>query len=888
MKKLFAVLLALALLLPMGLGTVANAEEVEKKGFYVVNWSAPLEEKTNIYTSPYFWSNSSKVAAGEAHVSMPHVSGTGGTIEGMAAALKEIFDSYPEGARYFTFCLVHDAMHQHAEICFFDKAVPLVTGWLDQFLAEYKRIGGKLDGISIDVEFLNIYCSYLYDNVVTKDPLTYKKIVEHPTYQSRIRPQLVERGFKFYPNVTDETPEIYGIYPQSGAQYAVSRGIWNTVMRNYLGEVVGECCAPLWKYYPDASVNDYQTKDVNAWNKELDDSGSIRTSGGNSTTAGNCGNDNFYFVRPRSNYFTSASTKGPSYAKPVSYIGAYMEEKPFNRFLFDMNVAGNTALSSRNGRYTWVIAHHLYEPSANSPYTAETNYHLGLLNPEMFLGYILEQDCKKDPDLYELALTVVDQTMQELDRVAGYADRKTIYIDPTLNHNFVLTGMYANGRNIYRLTPDMAMGSLEDFKVAGASDLTFRIGGETITFPGGKIIEDSKIDEIGTFGFWIETAKDVTPTITRDSDYFRNNPTIGEDYEGYEANTRYAYDNANPEGCWEMKKGTDTNGATIVASANGKELAFKGTYTVKNVTMPGKVTAGDAYANNQAWEVSVTLPTDLAADAEVILLNAANEKKKSSDGGIKIAGGKVFYTKEGEYAEWEGVTLNPGTKYTIIRDLDFNDPENFTSDFYIYTADGTEVAKIKDVPMEELVLPVYSISLGTVKVAGEPVLVDDYKLYPTKVTAGMELYNASTGMKYAETDKAVSGDTVYRLSWLNATNQEKSYTVMAAYYNGETLVEEKAIQDVKLAPNGDGVIIGTVENKVEGQTLKVYLKDNNPAETDEPAGGENTTEDPNKGADGKGNLIIIIAAAAAVVVVVALVVVILISKKKKTAKTDAE
>ena len=70
---------------------------------------------------------------------------------------------------------------------------------------------------------------------------------------------LEERGFKFYSPITDQTPEIFGINTNSGADYAQSRSIWNAVMRTYLANTITEGCAPMWDYYPDAVLSDYQT-----------------------------------------------------------------------------------------------------------------------------------------------------------------------------------------------------------------------------------------------------------------------------------------------------------------------------------------------------------------------------------------------------------------------------------------------------------------------------------------------------------------------------------------------------------------------------------------------------------------------------------------------------
>jgi len=140
-----------------------------------------------------------------------------------------------------------------------------------------------------------------------------------------------------------------------------------------------------------------------------------------------------------------------------------------------------------------------------------------------------------------------------------------------------------------------------------------------------------------------------------------------------------------------------------------------------------------------------------------------------------------------------------------------------------------------------------------------------------------------------EAGKADAGNVAYRLSWLNTEQTEKSYTVMAAYYDGETKISEEAVKEIKLPANGDGIITGVVENKQEGKQLLVYLKDNNPPEeediptTDKPA--DEPVDDEKTGLDTQ-TIIIIAAAAAAVVIAIVVVVVVTASKKKKAAQTE--
>ena len=135
-------------------------------------------------------------------------------------------------------------------------------------------------------------------------------------------------------------------------------------------------------------------------------------------------------------------------------------------------------------------------------------------------------------------------------------------------------------------------------------------------------------------------------------------------------------------------------------------------------------------------------------------------------------------------------------------------------------------------------------------------------------------------------DKPYAKNTAYRLSWLNGTGYEKEYSVVAAYYKGETLVEEKVIETIKMAPGTDNVATGIVE-VAEGQSVKIFTRDISKSEPqgDAPSQDTNPTEKPKK--DDNGMLIAIIAVAVAIVAVIAVGVVFLTKKPApKTEKKD--
>ena len=152
----------------------------------------------------------------------------------------------------------------------------------------------------------------------------------------------------------------------------------------------------------------------------------------------------------------------------------------------------------------------------------------------------------------------------------------------------------------------------------------------------------------------------------------------------------------------------------------------------------------------------------------------------------------------------------------------------YTSSYYIYNANGELVGSAENVPMGINTVPVEGIGVTCTNITGEPVLLDNFKLYPTGVAADFELYDASSGIKVTDMEQARAEDTAYRLSWLNATDTEKVYSVIAAYYNAEgKLVSEQVLEEIKMAPGTDGVSTAIVKNETEGQTLLVYLRDGN-------------------------------------------------------------
>ena len=849
MKKLLALALVLAMLIPMGLIPVANADgEVTVQPFYSLGWSDFDDEKypyLDGLLTTNFKNIGDKAIIYYGGGQMMYGSYTDADVTKVAEAIKKEMDTRPAGARYWHMFGPAKIMKLAPKnVMYLDFGVDQLKDLTTALLKKYKEIGGQLDGLVIDIEYVGLSSWYIYANSTDKQPNNYQKnknvyadIVNDPRYATQIRPLLEERGFPFWPNPSGQQSEIYSICNlNKGAEYDLARSIWDTVSRIHLNNYSNKWCyEPLKEYFPEASLSDYQSHDSKPWLKlyGVTDDG-VTLSGGSSIKVGNTSSFSYYYARPGSDFYANKK----QYA---SFNDADYEASAFNTFMYDINFTRHMYESSDTKQIAPWITSYIYggkkaASMAYTPYYSELIYHLGMFDPEPFLSYTYVNEYKDEDGTigmntpkYVLTQQIMNELMAELTRVAGYSDRKNIPMPQYWNAEFVLSGMYANGRNIWRITPNTDEISLEAFKVEG-NDPTFSVKGRTVTFPGGKIIESTEISTAGSCGYWVETAKDVTPIVTNDADRYAKYPSLLENFERYNEGTWDAM-NARPANTWEVNCSIATpSSSNIVANGTGKALALTGEVTLRNVTLPGKITAGDTFAEDQTWEITVTIPEGLSDKAEIALLKYAGSGMRTNDGGLKISGGKLYYGEllqadangnaKVEYKALADIT--PGT-YTIRRVMNFHDNKNFTASYILLDAQGKEIKSVQNVAVPTFV-NINAIAF-TVKGADKAILLDDYKLYPSGLAADFELYDGATGRNVIGDEKTTSRarSTAYRLSWLNGTASETKASVMAAVYENGTLKEKKVIKEVAMKPGYDGVETGVVE-VAEGQHIMVYLQ----------------------------------------------------------------
>ena len=787
---------------------------ISVKPFYVLNGQAPWDPSPYIYEKPSFYTKT--FTKGQ---EKPTVSCYGTTdIATMAARLKEDFDNRPAGTRYFSYDTMSKCVHGLVEHnVYYDKAVDAAKEWLEEFLAEYYRIGGKLDGIQVDVEYVYggawyIHLGYNGKNkaTITNDPDKYNdpdifwSIVNDERYATQIRPMLEALGFEFLAesSQTSVKSEIYPINTKNSSQYT----IWDIVNKTRMAEAVNEAVyEPLLKYYPNACVTDYQVRYVNGWQKAHMNTAAAIV--GNRIGLGSTSNFNAYNARPSSDIYGYGDDA--SYTTPASYNAAAYELTPFNTVLWEMNIFKDMYDATPSKRIATHVTFFNYNPTkiggyANTPYYSESMFHIALMDPDPFMSYIRENEVFANGKYFDdakyrdfgYAMNVLSDLMAEVTRVAGASDREPIPTSSYWNSKFIISGMYAGGRNIWRITPDTSTGvSLEQFKIKDQAP-TFYINGQTIVFPQGRIIEDGKIREVGTCGYWVETPADVKPIIINDTDRYVKYPSLQENFDGYTVGTEFTSTTALPSTCWEV-----TGTAPTIQLNNGSNaLAMTGTTTVNSVKLPKNITAGDSYAQQQIWEVTITAPTS----GTLKLLST------TSDGGLKISGGNVYYTSKylgifDSDTAISGVTITAGSTYTVRREVNFTTSK---TSYSIYDANGTRLGGVSDLSLSATA-PVSQVGFSGSDISGTAYL-DNFKMYPTGVTTELEAYDVATGFEVSDPTAARTADTAYRLSWMNASSEYK----VAKIYNNGTLVEE-----ISMAPGQDGVNTGVIE----GTNIKLSM-----------------------------------------------------------------
>jgi hypothetical protein len=361
-------------------------------------------------------------------------------------------------------------------------------------------------------------------------------------------------------------------------------------------------------------------------------------------------------------------------------------------------------------------------------------------------------------------------------------------------------------------------------------DPTFFVNGQTVTFPKGKIIEDSTISIVGSSGYWVETAKDVMPVVSSRYDRYERFPSLKYTFNEYEDGA-FDYNTSQPKNAWGFtwKKFGDIKGESkIVTIDYDKKLSIIGNSKNWLKSLPANITAGDTYAEDQAWEITITIPKGLSKDAEIQLLNYSGTKQEQEDGGFKIKDSQVYYATGKFDADdmpiYEELgQVDADTTYTFVRYMDFNDKDAFTSTFTLKNKNGRTLKSAENIPA-----PFFNTieTVGfAVAEADKAVLVDDFKFFLTGTTLDFSVYDAKVGY-VADLDAVRDSSTAYRLSWLNATMEEETAYIKADITEGGKTTTT-VVKEIKMMPGSDSIATGVVEIKEVRMSPSIDVNDFN-------------------------------------------------------------
>ncbi|MBX7074381.1 MAG: fibronectin type III domain-containing protein [Pirellulales bacterium] len=176
---------------------------------------------------------------------------------------------------------------------------------------------------------------------------------------------------------------------------------------------------------------------------------------------------------------------------------AYLETwRSYSAFIADLKIVRTEVGASDVPFVPWVSGRDWLqrEYGLNHTYYPETIFHTALSGAEDFLFW------KDSADPQVANHTVLNNLLKELDPLVGFEGRKTItFTHAEWDDGYMLTGMEANGRRVYRLTPDPLL-SITNLSSGG--NVVFRIGGKTVTIPHATLYTPPG-GSVSNLGYWI-------------------------------------------------------------------------------------------------------------------------------------------------------------------------------------------------------------------------------------------------------------------------------------------------------------------------------------------------------------------------------------------------
>lgn len=416
------------------------------------------------------------------------------------AKAKGAADPMPEGHRALFSWDVHRTLSQdQQDYCrtadgkrtdqpgiWWDHGVEAVARTFDDFFKRYKDLGGKLDAFVLDSE------DGLSNWHFGDKPQRWQAIAADP----RFAPLATQLGF------TDLMTVCRWWEQKGDARDNLRR--WNALQQKRVAAYVNRAVyEPIRRHFPNVRMSNYGDSynaarfccpDINGWDyAKFGEGAHVGT-------------------------HQSASLYG--------WVGQLRDRKldgrrpygatPFAAFRLSVNGMRSMVLSSPVPVQPW-LSHKQFNESLfrTSDLYQELIFHVGLSGPDVFL-YWNPLPWRKDQDRSEFTDAGQDRLfsgcLEQLDELAGAADRKTLVADLAgWYDDYVLTGMQAGGRTVWRFTPNLPDGAPLEGVLVSESPATFKVGDRTVTIPGGRIREPRAA--LSKAGYWIVAPAGTRPVV---------------------------------------------------------------------------------------------------------------------------------------------------------------------------------------------------------------------------------------------------------------------------------------------------------------------------------------------------------------------------------------
>lgn len=403
----------------------------------------------------------------------------------------------------------------------------------------------------------NIVTSYqtkghLYEEYIKNDLIAIEKT---PEYKEQLKPILEELNYPFSENydleyinihpgaISPRNARFYESNPPEGADRAVAimtRAIGILAEQQYHDVMV----APIQKHFPDVKFSNWKKAGYTGEINIYDHNGNIDPMIGDTPMeqmSGTHANAVFYGI-------TDEGSSNIEHRPPSEWRYETYDANAFNELSVDYRRAADFAIANKklNNQLQIWISNKSYSYNA-SDYYQEALFHGGMLNSDPFLFWMSTTVNGELDD----EITLIDECFEQLDTLVGFEDRKSL-IDDTkyiqlIDDRYILSGMYAGGKNVWRITPDLYTpgASMGNFLIKD-NPPTFRIGNQNVEFPKGSYIWYPE-EDVSRYGYWVISPEGTRPREWRDDKHPMPGPPTPADAEGNPVGYEFEPTNVMPD-----------------------------------------------------------------------------------------------------------------------------------------------------------------------------------------------------------------------------------------------------------------------------------------------------------------------------------------------------